>query len=74
MQADETPNSAKFLFLLVLCILQLQADEAIDFLMKQICSENFTNLDLPEADQNRHNVVNDRMCLCQLYERDNPLG
>lgn len=46
-----------------------QAEKIIQRYLKMICDHNNFSLSWPEADFNRHNVVKDRMCLCQRFER-----
>ena len=48
--------------------LQEEAEQIVRACLKQVCSADMGIDSLPVADYNRHNVVGDRMCLCQLYE------
>lgn len=46
---------------------ELQATEVIEHWLKTLCTDPLQYL--PDAPTNRHSVVQDKMCICQLYER-----
>lgn len=44
-----------------------QATMITEHWLREFCSKPVT--DFPDASSNRHNVIQDKMCICQLYER-----